>query len=378
MPTLQLSWQQVNTWRLAQHRLAPRLAQPNLVDAATQSAGIQAQVMSAAELAFWARGDGLSPRAVQDALWRRRTLVKTWMMRGALHILSAGDLPLYVAARSLYSTRNWPYFFAYYGVPQKLYEAYLDVAPEILSDQPLTREQLAAAVGERLHSPDLQELVSAKGWGTALKPLAWRGDLCFGPNSGRNVTFVRPSAWLGAWQPLEPYAALQEMARRYLNAYGPATAEDFAAWWSLGLLPARKLFRSLAGELEPVDVEGWQAVALSTTTEAMRSAAAAPAVNLLPLFDAYTLGIGRGAEIEPLLARQYQRLIYRPQGWISAVVLVDGYMRGVWMFGRQHAQLLLTVRLFSPAGAAVEQGIAAEAKRLSDFLKAEVVLRSET
>ena len=58
--------------------------------------------MSAAELAIGARVDGLPPADVQAALWQERSLVKTWAMRGALHLIAASDLPLYVAARSLF------------------------------------------------------------------------------------------------------------------------------------------------------------------------------------------------------------------------------------------------------------------------------------
>ncbi len=80
----------------------------------TRTGGIQAQVMSAAELALGARVDGLTPQDVQSALWQERTLVKTWAMRGTLHLLAAHELPLYVAARSMHADRNWLKYFTYY------------------------------------------------------------------------------------------------------------------------------------------------------------------------------------------------------------------------------------------------------------------------
>jgi hypothetical protein len=43
------------------------------------------------------------------------------------------------------------------------------------------------------------------------------------------------------------------MARRYLRAYGPAKPEDFARWWELRLVPARKLFQSIEDELEEAE-----------------------------------------------------------------------------------------------------------------------------
>ena len=78
-----LSWSQVHRWRLAQHGLAPRLKRRDVVQAVARTGGIQAQVFSAAELALWARVQGLSRADVQAALWLERALVKTWAMRVA-------------------------------------------------------------------------------------------------------------------------------------------------------------------------------------------------------------------------------------------------------------------------------------------------------
>ncbi len=371
-----LNWSQVNAWRLSQHALSPRLNPQDFIKAVTRTAGIQAQVMSAAELALWARADGLTPRDVQSALWQDRTLVKTWAMRGALHLIAASDFPLYIAARSLQETRGWINYFNYYGVSQAVYESFIAAVPHILGSEPMTRGQFARALFEHTGSPELVRLVETNGWGSPLKPLAWRGDLCFGPNQGRNVTFVHPGKWIGGWQPVEPYPALQEIARRYLRAYGPATPEDFAHWWGggSGIVAARKLFKSLEGELETVEVEGWRATALSSTLEPMQSLGMSGSVNLLPLFDAYVLGLGRNSELEPLLPKAHQRQVYRPQGWISAVVLVDGTMQGIWDTITRLSRTIVKVTMFSSPSTSILKGIAAEVERLSGFLNTQVAL----
>ena len=64
--------------------------------------------------------------------------MKTWAMRGTLHLIAAGDLPLYVAARSLFESRGWVKYFDYYGIRQPLYETFLAAAPRILGSEPLT------------------------------------------------------------------------------------------------------------------------------------------------------------------------------------------------------------------------------------------------
>lgn len=375
MAVKSLKWKQVLAWRVAQQGLSRRFKRKDWLEALTRTGGLQAQVMSAAELGLGARVDGLAPRDVRTALWQDRTLVKTWAMRATLHLIAARDLPLYAAARSNFETRNWQAYYTYYGVPPKLQETYLEVAPHVLSDQPLTREEFAAALGERTGSQELHKLIRTPGWGTALKPLAWRGDLCFGPSRGQNVTFVHPPKWIGAWQPLEPYPALQEVARRYLRAYGPGTPETFAGWWELRLVPARKLFRSLEEDLEAVDVEGWKAFVLKSTLEPMLDSRPAATVSLLPLFDAYSMGWGgRTGALEPMVSATHKALVYREAGWVSPVVLVDGRMEGVWEYAIKGSQTVVTLRMFSPPQPAVKKGLAAEAERLGEFLNTKIAL----
>ena len=103
---LSLSWQQAYAWRLLQHCLTQRLISQDFINAVRRAGGVQAQVMSTAELAIGARVDGLSPQDVQSALWKDCSLIKTWAMRAALHLIPARDFPLYVAARRQSGIRN--------------------------------------------------------------------------------------------------------------------------------------------------------------------------------------------------------------------------------------------------------------------------------
>jgi DNA glycosylase AlkZ-like len=378
LQTAKLNWGQVNAWRLSQHGLSPRLKHGSHIEAVKRTGGIQAQVLSAAELALWARVEGLARDEVQSALWRERTLLKTWAMRGTLHLLAADELPLYVAARSALDTRNWLAYFDYFGLTAAHYEAFIEAVPQVLSNQPMTREQFTTAVAERLGDPRLGELLRSSSWGSLFKPSAFRGDLCFGPSQGQNVTFVNARQWLGldakSWEGVEPQAALRETVRRYLLAHGPAGPQDFALWWwgggGVGL--ARKLFRSMEDELVEADVEGWRAPALREAVEQMQGLEPQSSVNLLPLFDAYVLGLPRN--VEAILPGAHKSRVFRPQGWITAVVLVDGYMQGVWEYEARRSQTVVKVSMFSQPSASVKHGIEVEAERLGAFLGSAIVV----
>ena len=373
-----LKWHQVHSWRLSQHGLFPRLNSRDVVGVVTRTAGIQAQVMSAAELALCTRVEGISPHDVRSALWQERTLVRTWAMRGTLHLLSVSELPLYVAARDWQLSASWSKYFAEFGMTTAAQqEAFLSAIPHVLEQGPLTRQQLAEAVAKHTGIAQIRDFILSESWGSPLKPSAYRGELSFGPGQGQNGTFMNPRVWIEEWHSIEPQLALQEIARRYLQAYGPATSEDFRFWWGCQKSVARKLFQSLAEELEEVEVEGWRAFALRTTLEPMQHIEPGETILLLPLFDAYTIGAApRGCE--PLLAQAYKRQVFNLQGWTFAVVLVNGSIQGVWTSKIQRLQTIIKVNLFGSPTAAIRKGIEAEAERLRDFFKAEVALEMES
>src|SRR5271170_5796313 len=98
---LKLTWTRAAAWRVRRHHLDRRAPAGSMLAVASRLCGLHAQVMSSAELTLWARVENLDRGAVQHALWHDRTLVKTWAMRGTLHLLPATELPLWHA---LFST----------------------------------------------------------------------------------------------------------------------------------------------------------------------------------------------------------------------------------------------------------------------------------
>jgi hypothetical protein len=168
-----LTWSQVHRWRLAQHGLSPRLNRQDVVQAVSRTGGIQAQVLSAAELALWARVQGLARADIQTALWQERTVV----------------------ARSMHDSRNWAGYFAYYGLTPTQQDAFLSAIPHVLSDTPMTRQALADAFANHTGIFGVRDLILSSGWGSPLKPSAFRGDLCFGPSRARTSRYdVSPAA----------------------------------------------------------------------------------------------------------------------------------------------------------------------------------------
>src|SRR4029453_18481804 len=137
---------QVRAGRLAPQRLGERVPAARLLDAVDDVCGVHAQVQSAAELQVWARVDGVAPEDVRDALWWRRSLGRTWCRRGTLHVLTARELPRYVAALRTHD-RWWKgAWLRMIGFSAEELRAILDAIADSLGEEPLTREELAEGV----------------------------------------------------------------------------------------------------------------------------------------------------------------------------------------------------------------------------------------
>jgi uncharacterized protein YcaQ len=374
-PAASLGWAQVAAWRAARHHLDERAPAGAALAVTAGIAGLHAQVLSSAELTLWARVEGLAPDAVRRALWEDRSLVKTWAMRGTLHLLPAAEFPMWQAALSTkrpWEARSWQRGF---GVSLAELERLNQAVAEALDGRLLTREELATRVGE-LTSPRLGDKLRGS-WGALLKPAAALGLVCFAPGQGQQVRFTRPDTWLGGWTGHDPEQAMDGVTRRFLAASGPVTREDFARWWGIPS-PARaaRLLQRLGEEVARVEVEGTAAYALAADLAGLAAAEPGepPAVRLLPAFDQYV--VTATLQAERLMPGPYKARVYRPQGWLSPVLAVGGRMAGVWRQEVRGRRLLVTVEPFAgPPPARVRRAAEREAERLAAFSGAELELR---
>jgi hypothetical protein len=343
-----------------------------MLEVTSRIAGLHAQVMSSAELTLWARLDGVEPDAVQRALWQDRTLVKTWAMRGTLHLLPAAELPLWQAARS--TTRLWEAgsWLRGFGVTLEELAQLLDAVGEALDGRMLTREELAGEVARLTGSPKLGDKLR-ESWGALLKPAAALGRLCFAPSKGQQVRFTRPDSWLGRWEQHDPEQALLEVFRRFLAASGPVTREDVTRWWGVpSAAQVQKRIERLGEEVTVVDVDGTSAYLLAADASGLAAATPSRSVRLLPAFDQYVVTATRQAE--HLTPGPFKGRIYRPQGWLSPVLLVGGRMDGTWRQEAKGRRLLVTVEPFTTLPGWARRAAEGEAERLAAGSGAELEL----
>jgi hypothetical protein len=334
---------------------------------ASRLCGLHAQVMSSAELTVWARVEGLDRRAVHRALWDDRTLVKTWAMRGTLHLLPASELSLWHAALGTSPRYRKPALLRRFGLTLEQLDRLTELVATALHNRVMTREELAREVGRLSGSAALGAKLT-QSWGTILKPAAFAGRLCFGPSLGQRVQFTRPDTWLATTPAAhDPNAATADIARRFLAAYGPATYHDLARWWSGGgVATARQWIASLGDEVSRVELDGTPAWMLTAHLREARQLRPQRSVRLLPAFDQYVIAASHHAE--HLLPGKLRHRVYRQQGWISPVLLVNGRMEGVWRHQIKGSRVEVAVEPFVKAQPWVRRAAAEEAERLAAFL----------
>jgi uncharacterized protein YcaQ len=377
---------QVAAFRLDHQRLAHRVPRARFPSVLLEMGGAQAQLLPAAELSIWARVRGLRPGEVDAALWKRRSVARVWCMRRTLHLVPSAQAAMFVRGTALRAEREIRWMDGK-GVRGPVLERALEQVLLAL-DRPTTPTELAGRVGAALGAR-----VGARrggGWGGD-RPVAWvdiggvhcpagyllhlagaRGVICSGPARGTEATFVRADAWLSGWRDIAPERAEGELLGRYLRSHGPATPADFAAWSGVRLTDARAIWAREQAALTPVEVEGSERWILAEDLSALESAELdRPSVQLLPYFDSFLLG---HRDRTHLVGAVHHETVYRPQGWVYPVVLVDGAVAGIWSHRREGGDLRVQVTWFSKT---VSRDVAArvreEAEELGRFLGCSVV-----
>ena len=360
---VKISWRQALAWRMQRHLLDPVGTLP-VTHVVRRLCGVQAQVASSAELVVRVRREASRPGEVGRAVSQGH-LIKTWAMRGALHRLTPKEGGAFLSLMA--SGRSWerPSWQRYFDVTTDMMDDLRATVQEALDGTVLTRDELVTAVIGRRGLAHIGEGLRS-GWGTLLKPLAWQGDLCFGPSRSGRVTFMRPEAASSRWAGVpDPDEAAPVAIVAYFGAYGPATLDAFGNWLAGGWFGKRQLrtwFGALGDRLIDVEVDGERAYVLAEDMDGLAAAKGTPAVRLLPGFDQYVLGPGTGdGHVVPAARRG---AVSKQSGWISPVVVAGGVVRGTWNLDGEQVR----VAWFREAGRPQRKALEAEVARLSSIL----------
>lgn len=353
----------VATFRLRRHHLVDE-PPGDAVTICRDMCGVQAQVMSAAYLQLWTRNHSITRSQIEDALWKTRSLVKTSLMRQTLHFIPADEFPLYTTAMKSSRLAGALRIMAKFGIAREEADALTVLIMEALAAGPLRRPAIIAAV-----RPKVSKRVRAwmeRVWSIVRIPVA-EGLICYGRGDSDEVSFVRVDHWLPNLKPklISETDAQCALFRKYLGAYGPATPADFAHWAGIPMQQAKSVHNLMRPELEEVPGDKRNCCLLREDVELLhKSIGREVCIRLLPNFDSYLLA---HREKDHLLSTKHYKLVYRNQGWISPVALIDGAIAGVWSYKLQNKRLLVEIKPFGKLSRAARASLETEAERLALF-----------
>jgi hypothetical protein len=355
-----LSWSGALAWRMRQQLLDP-VGTESVAGVVRRLGAVPAQDDTAAELAVGARRLRSRSGEVARALAEGQ-IIKTFAFRGATHLLTPADGGAYLALRA--ASRMWelPSWQSFYGLTPADWPRLRQAVREALADGPMTRDELGAAVTAR---PRFRHLgfAFADGAGTLLKPLAWQGDMSFGPPRDGRATFQRLDhnpRWAGL--PDLDEAGMRAV-EAYFRAYGPATPDHVHYWLGNGLGAGRKRIQSwIAGfgdRLAALDIDGESTYILREDLEDLAATPATTAVRLLPGYDQWVLGPGTAdAHVVPPARRT---LVSRK----ANLVIAGGVVSGTWSLADDQ----VVTAWFTEVGPPPAEGaLAEEAGRLATIL----------
>ncbi len=312
--------------RIARLRLAAQLISSapagDAVDAVRWMLALQAQDERGVRWSVGLRTAGATEADVAAAC-DAGAIVRSWPLRGTLHLVAAEDLPWMLALTAERSIASAARRRAVLGIGLAEVERAREIAVAALPGRTaLTRAALLTAIAEGGVSTAGQ-----RGY-HLLWYLAQTGTLILGPTDGRRQLFARLDAWIPDPRRLERDEALGELAGRYFRSHGPAGVEDLARWSGLTLRDVRRGIAVCGPGLTTLVIAGREYVATADAAEASGVADRPDGVRLLPGFDEYLLGYRDRSGV--LAPEHSEAIVPGGNGMFRATIVADGEVVGTW------------------------------------------------
>jgi len=318
---------------------------------------VQAQDFAGALWAVGLRFPGGTESGILQALAEGK-IVRTWPMRGTLHFVAAEDvrwmLPLLtprIIAGGATRHRQLELDDVIFARSRKIFGKALQGGGQLTRD-----EMYALLEGAGIST------TGQRGY-HILWRLAQEGQLCFGPHSSKQATFVLLDEWVPGGRKLNHEEALAELTLRYFRGHGPATERDFAWWAGLKISDARLGLELVVRQLVSIRVGEEQYWMKEDSLSPGKKAAG---TYLLPGFDEYILGYtDRGAAVEPEFA---DRIAPGSNGLFLPTIVKDGRVVGLWKRVIKKKAALVTALPFSPLNGTTQKAFESTAKRYGQYL----------
>lgn len=345
---------QLTSLRLQSQRItgAP-LQKPHEV--AAWFCGIQAQDDAHARWAIGLRLQQPQHAAVEKAIDDKQ-LIRTWAMRGTLHLFAAADVRWVTALTAPRVQRL---------LAGRLVRLELDAKTMAKAHRTIIR---ALGGGKLLNRTELTTVLARAGIEASgirlshiLLHMTTELLLCYGPRRGSELTYMLLDEHVAPSATKTRDAALAELAQRFVNSRGPVTLADFCWWAGVNMTEGRAALAATKSHSEKNGAE------LSWFPEKM-PAAKKDAANtfLLPGFDEYLIAYSdRSFCLDPAFTRE----VITVNGLFNPIIVIDGKVAGTWKRGTGKKGVTLETKFFAPPGKKQRDAVEQAAAQFHAFMK---------
>jgi hypothetical protein len=337
---------------------APGMGDP--VEVTRWLGAVQSQEYAQSLWGLGLRTQGATAASIEAAI-DRGAILRTWPMRGTIHLVPAEDARWMVTLLAGRPMRSAAGTFRKIGLTDDVLARAADVVTGALSG------------GRQLPRKDLYALLTIAGIDCSASPNGGRGNhilgylshtglLCIGPVRRGQPVFVLLDEWAPA--PRQPAEPLAELAVRYFTSHGPATVRDFAWWTGLTQADAGRAIELAGPALAAEDRDGelyWDGDGPG------RDQAAPPdGAYLLPAFDEYTVAYKDRGLLHPGLL--HHGSAQANSDLLNPVLLLDGRAAGLWKRVIGPKSVRITLAAYGRLGRAGRSRLVAAAERYAQFL----------
>jgi uncharacterized protein YcaQ len=378
---MEVSGRQITQHTLGSHFLTGRSAGADLVAVVDRLCGLNAQAARTPYLSLWSRVEGFRRDELAQVFRRQRRLIKTWLMRGTVHMVPTGDFYIYRRALGNILVDGWMKDLDRRGLmlPEARRKKLHGKVLEALTHGPRTKKELLPEVRHLMAGHDQREQKMRLGW--ILRELSYRGLICHGESTGpwyhfKEHRFVLVDHWIRGQDvvDMDENDARRRLLMKYLRGYGPASVADFAHWAGLKMAAAKEIFAAAQAELIPIHIAGQKAPGwiLREDMARLRDSAresdekASPPVRFLPEFDSLIMG---HKDKSRLLDEAHRKKVFLRLADVAAIFLVDGRVAGTWNYRMTTRKMEL--HPFGKLGAEWRPRVDHETENLRSFFEAE-------
>ena len=332
--------------------------------------GIQAQEEAAAYLSIHSRSEKITMNRIDHELSKERSMIRSWFMRGTIHIIATEDLDWILPLLSPIFIQKNQRRYEELGLDRAAISRGVRVIEEALtSTGPMTRHDLVPYLERWGVNVDGQALIYL------INRAAWEGMLCLGPKIGSKQSYVSLAGWINREKEYQPKRGAVLLAERYLAAYGPAGPKDFAAWSGLPLKMAREAWVDLGDRLIELEYPSGKGYILPEQAAGLeRASLDTLGVHLLPKFDTFLLGY---SERSLFVSAQHVNRINAGGGILRPTLWVNGRVQGIWRMTRASSGVKLELQPFRELSISELQILKDVIDGIAGFLEAEIELQMQ-